>query len=148
MTQSSLLVYVGDEKKTLPIGKEGPVFAEWPDSPERALLEWELVESRKESGQEPLGVEETLEALRSEGYYCRPADGSYGILNHRVLTRGFLPGVRTPLPERPGEPVRFPVGHRAGRAGGLDRRHGWQNPALLHQHMATAEEGVNSLERF
>ena len=110
MTQSSLLVYVGDEKKMLPIGTEGPVFAEWPDTPERALLEWELVESRKESGQEPLTVEETLEALRSEGYYCRPADGSYGILNNRVLTRGFLPGVRTPLPERPGEPVRFPVG--------------------------------------
>ena len=110
MTQSSLLVYVGEEKRTLPVRESGPDFSEWGDTPERAALEWELVESRVEAELEPLTAAEVLDALREEGYYARPADGSYGVLNNRVLTRGLLPGVRKPLPERPGEPVRFPVG--------------------------------------
>ena len=110
MDDTALLVYLDEGIRKLPVSAAGPDFSDWGEEAERYTLEWALDEVAPGEEGEAWQLSACLEAVREAGFYARPADGSYGILNQRELAMGLLPGVRASLPEEKGRPVRFPVG--------------------------------------
>ncbi len=108
MSSTEFIVYLERVPKRLTISENGPDFEGWEDG-ERYPLEFSMDE-------EACAVEgvwdpgKCLSAMREAGYFVRPADGSYGILNHRDIAGRYLPGVRTKQRPEGGVPVRFPVG--------------------------------------